>query len=157
MRNKILGNKGLTGVMEFFLRGIFLLGIVVTATLPFTLRPALEHFRVTLNTQADYWYAFAFIAIFGVFMVAFIYFAARIFHTINEEDPFIWENVQSLGRMSYISLILCVDCWIYSLVGHSILAVLLGFVFLFLCGLFLVLRELFHSAVLFKQENDYTI
>lgn len=157
MRSNILSHNGISGIMEWFLRIAFFLGIAITLSLPWTLRPALYWFRIPLPTETDYWLTFAFMVIFGASMVLFVLHAARIFRTINQGQPFVAENVRALLAMAQLSLVLCADCWFYSLFGHSILSVLLGLVFLFLCGLFLVLRELFKSAIHFKEENDFTI
>ncbi len=157
MNKRIIGSRALSGVLEWVLRVMFYAGILIDLTLPFTLRHALPFFYRGPITDGFYAQAFSFVMAFGVLMVSFVFFAARVFKTINNGDPFIDENLKSLLAMALISLGLSCACGYYAARGQSILALILTLFFLFFCAFLLVLRELFRSAVAFKEENDFTI
>ena len=157
MNKRIVGTSGLSGIMEWMLRAMFFGGILICATLPFTFRKILRLIFYFPVTQAFYFRALIYTLIFGVLMVIFVYFAARVFRTVTKGDPFVKENLQSLWAMGIISGLLALANGAYSLVGLSVLAMILCVFFLFFWGFLLVLREVFRSAIAYKEENEFTI
>ena len=125
MNKHVIGTKALSGVLELLLRIMFVLGILIDITLPFTLRWALPLFYYGPISEAFYREALAFTLSFGVLMVLFVFFAARVFAAINRTDPFFHRNLGSLGTMSVLSLLLSASCLWYALRGQSILAFVL--------------------------------
>ena len=157
MNAKVLGKGGISQVIELLLRGLFIIGIGLTLSLPVTLPTMLQWLGWRGTTGAQYWRAFAFMVIFGLLMLTFVYFAARIFRTINEKAPFVEANLRSLSYMAWAALLLGLNCLWYIAFDLSVYAIMLGLVFVFLWALLLVLRELFRAAVDYKLENDFTI
>ncbi len=157
MSKLILGKKALSGAMEVVLRILFVLGIGITLSIPFTLKPLNDALYGTPMSTQSFWCRLVFLMVFGVLMVLFVYHAARVFRTINEEDPFVERNVKTLSQMALLCLLAAVDCTIYTILEPSFFTLLLLLVFFFFAGFLLVLREVFHRAVMYKQENDFTI
>ena len=145
--------KNLTMWTKYLLDFMFYSGILVTATLPFTIRQigkALPHMA------EHYWVTVAIYFVLGVAALALIR-ELRIFRTVLREDCFVQENVDSLGRMGnwsfFIAGMSVARCVVYMTVAMAV--VILVFV---IAGLFSkVLACVFREAVRYKLENDLTI
>ena len=146
--------KNLTMWTKYLLDFMFYSGILVTATLPFTIRQigkALPHMA------EHYWVTVAIYFVLGVAALALIRELRRIFQTVLREDCFVQENVDSLGRMGnwsfFIAGMSVARCVVYMTVAMAV--VILVFV---IAGLFSkVLACVFWEAVRYKLENDLTI
>lgn len=145
---------GITRFTKVILDIMFWGGIVVTATLPVSIR-----LYGRINSYFEKYYAAQLILFFlsGVLAVLIIRELRRMFQTVLADDCFILENVVSLRRMgSYSFLIAAVTCIRAVLyLTPAVLVVVLVFV---IAGLFSkVLAQVFDKAVTYKQENDLTI
>lgn len=147
-------NDKLTRFTKYLLDFMFYSGIVVTATLPFTIR-----FYGRYNSYfAKYWIALTVMfAVSGVLAILIIYELRRMFRTVLADDCFIRENVTSLKRMgSYsfgIAAVTATRLFLY--LTPAVMIVILVFV---IAGLFSrVLAQVFDTAVTYKLENDLTI
>lgn len=144
----------LTLYTKYLLDFMFYSGIVVTATLPFTIR---LYGRIN-SYFARYWiWLVIMFGIAGVLAILIILELRRMFGTVLEDNCFIRENVVSLRRMGTYSFLiaLATACRIFLYLTPAVVVVILVFV---IAGLFSkVLAQVFDRAVSYKLENDLTI
>lgn len=148
MRNRI------TVITKIILDIMFYVGILVTLTLPVTIR-----FYGKFNSYFadDYVWQLILFALSGVLALLIIWELRRMFCTVLQDDCFVEANVVSLSRMgTYSFLIAGVSCGRALLyLTPSIGVVILVFI---IAGLFSkVLSQVFDRAVTYKQENDLTV
>lgn len=144
----------LTLFSKYLLDLLFYTGIVVTATLPLSIRFYGRYNSYFAENRIPLIFLFFFS---GIFAILIIYELRRMFHSVINDDCFIRENVISLRRMgSYsfiIALITAGRLLLY--VTPSVIIVILVFV---IAGLFSkVLSHVFDKAVTYKLENDLTV
>ncbi len=144
----------LTLYTKYLLDFMFYSGIVVTATLPFTIR---LYGRIN-SYFARYWVWLGIMfGIAGVLAILIILELRRMFGTVLEDNCFIRENVVSLRRMGTYSFLIALTtaCRIFLYLTPAVVVVILVFV---IAGLFSkVLAQVFDRAVSYKLENDLTI
>ncbi len=132
----------------------FYSGILICLLVPFIIKaasPGYEAFRTY------YWPMVFIFMLSGIFGVLIFYELKKMFHTIAARDPFVGSNVISLRRMGCYSFFICVIMAFRLFFNITPTMFVLILVF-FIAGLFsLVLSQVFHQAVLYKQENDLTI
>lgn len=146
--------KRMTRGTKYLLDFMFWGGIVVTLTLPVSLRWIGNYLD---RVRENYLAALVVYFILGIFAVLLINELRRIFHTVLQENCFVEENVASLRKMGDISFIIAafslVRCFFYMTMAMAV--VILVFV---VAGLFSkVLALVFEEAVRYKEENDLTI
>lgn len=144
----------LTLYTKYLLDFMFYSGIVVTATLPLSIR-----FYGRFNSYfARYWIPLVIMfGIAGVLAILIIYELRKMFQSVLDDDCFIQENVVSLRRMGTYSfgIALATACRIFLYLTPAVMVVILVFV---IAGLFSkVLAQVFDRAVAYKMENDLTI
>ena len=144
----------LTLFTKFLLDVMFYGGILVTVTLPLSIKCYGNY-----NSYfADNYYSLCVILFLsGIFAILIIRQLRKMFATVIADDCFIRENVTSLERMSIYSFFIAVitACRLFIYLSPSVLIVILVFV---IAGLFSkVLAGVFDKAVTYKQENDLTI
>lgn len=144
----------LTLFSKYLLDLLFYTGIVVTATLPLSIRFYGRYNSYFAENRIPLIFLFFFS---GIFAILIIYELRRMFHSVINDDCFIRENVISLRRMgSYsfiIALITAGRLLLY--ITPSVIIVILVFV---IAGLFSkVLSHVFDKAVTYKLENDLTV
>lgn len=144
----------LTLFTKFLLDFMFFAGIVVTATLPLSIR-----FYGTYNSYfAENYFSLCIIFFLsGIFAILIIRQLRKMFRTVLNDDCFIRENVVSLEKMSIYSFFIAVitACRLFIYLTPAVLVVILVFV---IAGLFSrVLAGVFDKAVTYKLENDLTI
>ena len=103
----------------------------------------------------------------GILMLGFVYQFIGMFKSLEENNPFNFNNVKLLKRSGYISLVLSI-LWLFDLLYlvliisntyFNYILVLLFLTVLFF-GVFIalyILSELFKQATTYKEENDLTI
>lgn len=153
-RNKKSEHKNLTVATKYLLDTMFYIGILVTATLPFSVKAvgeflpdAIEHYEETVIIYF----------VLGVSACVLLRELRRIFRTVLEENCFVQENVISLRKMGnwsfFIALMSVVRSIVYMTPAMGV--VILVFV---IAGLFSkVLAYVFEEAVQYKEENDLTV
>lgn len=144
----------LTLFSKYLLDLLFYTGIVVTATLPLSIRFYGRYNSYFAENRIPLIFLFFFS---GIFAILIIYELRRMFRSVINDDCFIRENVISLRRMgSYsfiIALITAGRLLLY--ITPSVIIVILVFV---IAGLFSkVLSHVFDKAVTYKLENDLTV
>ena len=103
----------------------------------------------------------------GFLMVLFAFQFIKLFKSLENNNPFNYDNVNILKKGSIISLIMSI-LWFIDLlfmifiIGNTYVNYII--VLIFLAGLFFgvfialyILSELFRQATNYKQENDLTI
>ena len=144
----------LTLFTQYLLDVMFYAGIIVTVTLPFSIR----FYGKYDSYFGEHWLRLTLLfGLSGIFALIIVQELRRMFHTVIDGDCFIRENVQSLKRMGIcsfcIAAITAVRLFIYLTP-----AVLITIVVFVIAGLFsLVLARVFDTAVTYKLENDLTI
>ncbi len=144
----------LTMMTKLLLDFMFYAGILVTATLPLSIR-----FYGTYNSYfADN--SLPLILLFfcsGTLAILIIYELRKMFRTVLDDNCFIPENVVSLRRMGTYSMLIALvtSGRLFLYVTPAVLIVILVFI---IAGLFSkVLSHVFDRAVTYKLENDLTI
>lgn len=153
-------NSFVKAILDF----CFYIGLVVVATIPFTLKFAIAKSQELMGESLGYypideyyWYAVVSIMLSGVAVLLILFELRKMMKTVIEDDCFVEANVKSLYRMgTYAFIIIGVKllrCFVFFTPG----AVVIAGVFFF-AGLFSkVLARVFDRAVRYKQENDLTI
>ena len=85
-----------------------------------------------------------------------LYMLDRLLSTIRKEEIFIPQNVSYLRGISWACFAMCVPCLLVSVYGSQI------FLFIMVAAAFMglilrVVKNVIESAVLIKEENDYTV
>ena len=132
----------LTLFTKYLLDVLFYAGIVVTVTLPFSIR----FYGKYDSYFGQHW-----------LRLMLLQELRKMFKTVLNGDCFIRENVQSLKRMGIcsfcIAAVTALRLFLY--LTPAVLITILVFV---IAGLFsLVLSRVFDAAVTYKLENDLTI
>lgn len=133
---------------------MFYSGIVVTVTLPFSLK-FIAKYREPI--AANYEETTIIYFVLGIAALVLIRELRKIFKTVLEEDCFVEENVISLRKMGNWSFFIAVMSIVRSIVYVTIAMGVVILVFV-IAGLFSkVLAMVFEEAVRYKEENDLTI
>lgn len=149
MKSKI--TKVTKGILDF----MFVSGIIVTLSLPLSLKIAGKYIDDQL--LAYQWQMVAIYGVCGVLALLIISELRKIFKTVLKDDCFVRENVSSLERMGNYSFIIVILLLVKSMFYVTIASLALLFVFI-IAGLFSkVLAQVFDRAVSYKLENDLTI
>ena len=133
---------------------MFYAGIVVTVSLPFSLKFIGKYYKPLADNDEENVIIYF---VLGVAAVVLIRELRRIFATVLAEDCFVEANVISLRKMGswsfFIAVMAAVRCIVYVTIAMGV--VILVFV---IAGLFSkVLAMVFEPAVQYKAENDLTI
>ncbi len=139
---------------KYFLDFMFFGGIVVTATLPFSLKFIGRYLE---RVAQNYGEALIIYFVLGIAAVVIIRELRKIFKTVIDKNCFVHANVESLKKMGkwsfFIVLMSLVRSFVY--LTMAIAVVILVFT---IAGLFsFVLSFVFEEAVGYKEENELTI
>ena len=139
---------------KYLLDFMFYAGIVVTASLPITIK-MLGAFSEKLHEH--YVTGVIIYFVLGIAAIVILRELRKMFQTVVNKDCFVRENVVSLDKMCkwsfFIVLMSIVRTIVY--VTPAMLVVILVFT---IAGLFSkVLSFVFEEAVGYKEENDFTI
>lgn len=146
--------KGLTIATKYLLDFMFYVGILVTVTLPFSVKKIgeflpqlIEHYEETVIIYF----------VLGVSACVLLRELRRIFRTVLKENCFVQENVVSLNKMGNWSFFIALMSVVRSIVYMTIAMLVVILVFI-IAGLFSkVLAYVFREAVQYKEENDLTV
>ena len=144
----------LTVGVKYLLDAMFYIGILVTVSLPFSIKwigqyysPVIENYEETVIIYF----------VLGVAALVLIRELRRIFMTVINEDCFVMENVVSLRKMGNWSFFIALMSIVRSIVYLTVAMLVVILVFI-IAGLFSkVLAMVFEEAVRYKEENDLTI
>ncbi len=142
--------KGTKYLLDF----MFYCGIVVTASLPWSIRWIGELLPGLIRHYEE---AVIIYFVLGVSAEKLLWELRKIFKTVLAEDCFVRENVVSLQKMGNWSFFIALMAGVRSIVYMTIAMIVVIFVFL-IAGLFSkVLSFVFEQAVAYKEETDFTI
>ena len=142
--------KGTKYLLDF----MFYCGIVVTASLPWSIRWIGELLPGLIRHYEE---AVIIYFVLGVSAEKLLWELRKIFKTVLAEDCFVRENVVSLQKMGNWSFFIALMSMVRSIVYMTIAMGVVILVFI-IAGLFSkVLAYVFEEAVRFKEENDLTI
>ena len=139
---------------KYLLDLMFYSGIVVTVTLPFTVRWIGEQLPYLIRHYEE---TVIIYFVLGVSAEKLLWELRKIFRTVLAENCFVKENVVSLQKMGNWSFFIALMAGVRSIVYMTIAMGVVIFVFL-IAGLFSkVLSFVFEQAVGYKEETDLTI
>lgn len=133
---------------------MFYSGIVITITLPFSLKLIGQYLPWIVENYEE---SVIIYFVLGISAVLLIRELRKIFKTVLTEDCFVTENVISLRKMGNWSFFIALMSVVRSIVYVTIAMAVVILVFV-IAGLFSkVLAMVFEEAVRYKEENDLTI
>lgn len=150
---KITGKNSLSNIVEICSKVIFVIGIMITITLPFLLRK----YQEILDPELNYTPALIILYTASVPALTIVYQFTKIFQRIKEDNPFIMENVRALKIISKCSLIIAIEFIIGIFFIASIFEIVLIGVFIIMWIGGYILAELLRKAIEYKEENELTI
>ena len=137
-------------VLDFMFWG----GIVVTATLPFSIKFLGNYVE---NFVTHYGELVIIYFVLGIAALVIIRELRKIFKTVVDKNCFVRENVVSLDKMFKWSFFIVLMSIVRSVVFLSIAMLVVILVFV-IAGVFSkVLAFVFEEAISYKEENDFTI
>jgi len=150
----IIDKKGLTGFVKLFLDALFIGGLMILISLPYSLKLC---FELNIFHNENYYFALGLLIVTGIMALSILFNMKRIFKSLNKKDPFNMGNVKCLKIISYMCYLISV-CYVVKIIFYiSFLTVIIAMMFI-IAGLFCtILAEVFRQAVIFKEENDLTI
>lgn len=133
---------------------MFGMGILVTVSLPFTIKWIGQYYEPVIENYQE---SVIIYFVLGVAALVLIRELRRIFRTVLNEDCFVMENVVSLRKMGNWSFFIAGMSVVRSIVYLTVAMLVVILVFI-IAGLFSkVLAMVFEEAVRYKEENDLTI
>lgn len=150
---KITGKNSISTIIGMCIKLIFVLGSIITITLPFLLKKYVEIFNPVLNYNA----ALIILYVSSIPALIIVYQFIKIFGTLSKDDPFIMENVKSLKMISICSIIIAIEHMIGIFFIVSVFEIILIAVFIIAWLGGYILAELLRKAIEYKEENELTI
>ena len=148
------GGQSLTIWTKYLLDFMFYAGIVVTVTLPFSIKKIGEKMPKLVEHYEEVVIIYF---VLGIAALVLIRELRRIFRTVLNENCFVQENVVSLRKMGNWSFFIALMLIVRSIVYVTVAAATTILVFV-IAGLFSkVLACVFEKAVQYKEENDLTV
>ena len=134
---------------------MFVLGILITATLPFLLKTYGKY--VEPGIEKYIWQNSVVLGLCGIFSLMIVWELRKMFKTVIADDCFVRNNVTSLKKMSIYSVGIVFFMAVICLFNITLATMAIMMVFI-IAGLFSrVLAQVFDKAVTYKLENDLTI
>ena len=134
---------------------MFVLGILITATLPFLLKTYGKYVEPGLEKYI--WQNSVVLGLCGIFSLMIVWELRKMFKTVIADDCFVRNNVTSLKKMSIYSVGIVFFMAVKCLFNITLATMAIMMVFI-IAGLFSrVLAQVFDKAVTYKLENDLTI
>ncbi len=146
--------EALTKGTKYLLDFMFYSGIVVTATLPLSIKWIGTYFPKLVENYQEMVIIYF---VLGVSALVLIRELRKMFDTVLAGNCFVEENVASLRKMGNWSFFIAGMSVVRSIVYLTIAMAVVVLVFL-IAGLFSkVLALVFEEAVCYKEDNDLTI
>lgn len=146
--------ESLIKLTKYILDFMFFGGIVITATLPFSVKilgKYIEHFKEHYGELVMIYF------VLGIAAVVIIRELRKIFKTVLSKNCFVRDNVVSLDKMFKWSFFIVLMSILRSIVFLTAAMAVVILVFI-IAGLFSkVLAYVFEQAIEYKEENDFTI
>lgn len=139
---------------KYLLDFMYFAGILVTITLPFSIKWLGKYMENLANHYAE---TVIIYFVLGILAIAILGELRKIFRTVLADNCFVMENVVSLQRMGTYSFMIAAVSLVRSILYLTIAMAVVILVFV-IAGLFSkVLAFVFERAVNYKEENDLTI
>lgn len=146
--------KKIASATKYLLDFMFYTGILVTATLPWSIKLIGEQLPRLI---AHYEETVIIYFVLGVAAEKLLWELRKIFKTVLAENCFVQENVISLRKMGNWSFFIALMSIVRSIAYMTIAMAVVILVFV-IAGLFSkVLSFVFAEAVRYKEENDLTV
>ncbi len=146
--------ENLIQLTKYVLDIMFYGGIVVTATLPISIKllgKVIEHFAEHYGELVIIYF------VLGIAAVVIIRELRKMFQTVLDKNCFVQENVVSLNKMGNWSFFIVLMSIVRTIVYLTIAMLVVILVFT-IAGLFSkVLAFVFEEAITYKEENELTI
>ena len=153
---KILGEKGLGKILKI----ILIIGIIISI-------PTIIISPLLLHHTSKRIYSMFIIYPNGLLMILIMYEFIKLFKSLEDNNPFTYNNVNILKTTSKITLIMSI-LWIFDLlfmifiinntyINYIIVLLFLSLLFFGVSIALIILSELLRQATEFKEENDLTI
>ena len=134
---------------------MFVLGILITATLPFLLKTYGKY--VEPGIEKYIWQNSVVLGLCGIFSLMIVWELRKMFKTVIADDCFVRNNVTSLKKMSIYSVGIVFFMAVKCLFNITLATMAIMMVFI-IAGVFSrVLAQVFDKAVTYKLENALTI
>lgn len=147
-------------ITKYLLDFMFFAGILVTVTLPFTVKwigSYAEKLGVTTEISRHYAECVIIYFVLGILAIAILGELRKMFRTVLADDCFVYDNVVSLQRMGTYSFMIALISLVRAIMYLTVAMLVVILVFV-VAGLFSkVLAFVFDKAVQYKEENDLTI
>ena len=153
---KLVGKKGVSGVLEIFMWLLMAAALALLAVLPWFV----DTFMMPFNNNPEFWRAryLVVLGFSGVMSLLVLWQARGIMHNVNTGTIFTHHTVKLMKVLGVEFLVLSLFYFIMLFFGVTKFSVaLLGLVFALAGLMVLVFSELFKQAIAYKQENDMTI
>lgn len=154
---KIKGEKGIGSILKLLLQGCFILGIIILFGLYFIVKGLGIHFNWFIGCVYPC----------GIGFLCLVWQFIGLFDSLKLENPFCEENTLRMqyGMVaSFVIALFTIGALFLTIFVYSYytlqLQVALGFIALLFFGVGIalyILKELFHEAIVYKNENDLTI
>jgi uncharacterized membrane protein YfcA len=156
MNFNILGNKGLSHIMEISCTVFQALGTLLVISLPWTINYYL--ILKNNNVQPELYYSLIIILFCsGICGFCILHHLKKVLHNVNSKNPFTYDTARRIKFISYWCLPVALIYLIAVFFIPSAFAILVSLTFLFLSACIFIIAELFYQAINYKQENDLTI
>lgn len=146
--------ESLIKLTKYVLDIMFYGGIVVTATLPISVKllgKVIKHFAEHYGELVIIYF------VLGIAAVVIIRELRKMFQTVLDKNCFVQENVVSLNKMGNWSFFIVLMSIVRTIVYLTIAMLVVILVFT-IAGLFSkVLAFVFEEAITYKEENELTI
>ncbi len=152
---KIIGRKGVSGILSILFLLLLIAGAVIYATIPFWLKGYLDWRKVE---SVQYYYDMLLLLyLAGIPAMAILWQSWRLMRNVNKGKAFLRENARYLFWIGVSSAVISLLFIIFIPHILSIFSVVIVIIFILLSLIGFVLSELFTIAVRYKEENELTI
>ena len=149
-----MDEKFLNKAAKLLTDALFLLSVVSTLAVPFAAKFIGEYFgyggRETLVLSLT-------LFVSGAWAAYILYNLRKMFKTLVGGDPFIAENAKRLGRTARSCAAIAIIYTLKCVLMFSWATVVIALIFAVGALFCTVLKNLFAQAVLYKEENDWTV
>ena len=140
---------------KYFLDFMFFSGILVEASLPFSLKMLGEYYWEEMSDQ--YWPMLIIFGMSGICGLIIVFQLRKMMKTVVKRECFVDNNAKSLSTMGKVSFVITVLFVVKCVLLPTPASFVIVLTF-FIAGIFShVLSLVFEEAVRFKEENDLTI
>ncbi len=165
---QVIGKQSLSSLLKHVLTFVMVLGAVIMAGLPWLLKWFFEYEytfyygnlpagQAVQFHQTSYIWTLIFLYLSAILAEVLLWQVRKLLLHIQNDRPFIQENVLLLRRIGFLCLAFCILYIPALFLIWSVFAVVVLFVFGVVSCIAFILSALFQKALSYKEENDMTI